>query len=167
LAAASTDIVIGETTEMLPGRSPALDGPGTSVRSADVRAEPGRGLMDFVTVRVTRVLSGTDLRVGQRVEALAFGSDEVTGHGALRDPGIYLLFLAPYVLGPGRPVGGYVVVGGPAGVFYRCASAPASAPFAKADAESPALPDEVMPEDVPAAAWTSTDYIAAGGPPIR
>jgi hypothetical protein len=78
-----------------------------------------------------------------------------------------LLFLAPYVLGPDRPVGGYVVVGGPAGIFYRCTSAPVSAPFAKATAESTGLPEEIAPEEVPAAGWTSADYVAAGGSPIR
>ena len=99
---------------------------------------------------------------------LAFGSDMVTGHGALHDPGTYLLFLAPYVLGPNRPVGGYVVVGGPAGMFYRCvAPSEPDAPFARTDAETPGLPDSVLPTDVPDAGWTSVDYVAAGGPPIR
>jgi len=114
------------------------------------------------------VLSGSDLRAGQRIPVLAFGSDMVTGHGALHDPGTYLLFLAPYVLGPNRPVGGYVVVGGPAGMFYRCvAPSEPDAPFARTDAETPGLPDSVLPTDVPDAGWTSVDYVAAGGPPIR
>ncbi|MGW5237394.1 hypothetical protein ACWEOW_00510 [Monashia sp. NPDC004114] len=68
------------------------------------------------------------------------GIDQNTGKSALRSGGPFLLFLAPAMHGANDPAGGYVAVGGPAGVF--AAKGPAQK-YLRVDSDSPRLPAEI------------------------
>jgi hypothetical protein len=154
LAADATAVVIVEST----GRYREVPLPEAE-RNPAVASAPNT----VVTVTVNRVMSGRDVAAGRDIDVVAFGPNSVTGRAALVDAGRYLLFLAPYVFGPGRAGGGYVTVGGPAGVFYQT-SGSADGRFVRTDAVSMDLPTAVdVGAGVPPAQRVSAEYIAAGG----
>lgn len=92
----------------------------------------------FVEMEVVQVVSGSVQ--GDVIRVVSPGIDEGTGGQALLTGGPYLVFVAPAMYEADDPVGGYVIVGGPAGVF---ASGGAKNQFARADSESTSLPAEV------------------------
>lgn len=93
----------------------------------------------FVEMEVVRVISGS--LQGDVVNVVSPGIDANTGGQALLSGGPYLVFLAPAMYGINAPVGGYVIVGGPAGVF---AKGRAKDTFLRLDDESTSLPSEVV-----------------------
>jgi len=111
LASISSAVVVvtptgGGTTRPLP----AL--PGVEESPAPV---------EYVTMTVVRVVSGS-LGDGSRsaaktIDIVSPGIDQNTGKLALLTGGPYLLFITPAMLAPGKALGGYVVSGGPNGVF--------------------------------------------------
>lgn len=92
----------------------------------------------FVEMEVVRVVSGSVQ--GDVINVVSPGIDQNTGKEALITGGPYLVFVAPAMYEADDPVGGYVIVGGPAGVF---ASGGAKDKFTRVDSESASLPAEV------------------------
>ena len=92
----------------------------------------------YVQMRVTKVLSGT-LRPGL-IELVSPGIDQNTGKQALGHGGPYLMYITPAMYGPNDPAGGYVVVGGVAGVYGAKGQGSA---YLRIDTESPKLPAEI------------------------
>ena len=113
----------------------------------------------FVEMRVLMVLSGAVS--GTIVDVVSPGIDERNGGQALAVGGPYLLFLAPAMYGPNRPVGGYAIVGGPAGAF---GSRGLSGGFDRIDGESPSLPQSITlgTTHLPAVVRTEAELLAAG-----
>lgn len=92
----------------------------------------------LVQVEVVKVLSGSV--GGNVIDLVSPGIDENTGKEALLSGGPYLVFVAPAMYAANDPVGGYVIVGGPSGLF---ASNGMTDSFARVDSESLSLPAEV------------------------
>jgi len=131
----------------------------------DVPLPPEEGGTDtsapttFARMRVTQVISGD---VSEKtIDVVSPGTDEKTGRPALLTGGPYLMYLTPAMYGPDQPVGGYAIAGGPAGVY---ASEGAAGIFARVDAESPRLPQEIDPTDAPPpmTSHTSNQLLHAG-----
>ena len=92
---------------------------------------------------------------GTIVDVVSPGIDERNGGQALAVGGPYLLFLAPAMYGPNRPVGG------PAGAF---GSRGLSGGFDRIDGESPSLPQSITlgTTHLPAVVRTEAELLAAG-----
>ncbi len=97
----------------------------------------------LVTVTVDKVLSGS--LKGSTIEVVDPGTDTNTGQSALLGKRQFVLFITPAMYAADQPVGGYAIVGGPAGMFAKSGAA-----FMRVDSESPELPKEV---DVAATVW--------------
>lgn len=154
LAAESSNIVVARAT----GNSREVPLP-EKARNPNVESAPNT----LVTVTVTAVLSGADIAADDEIEVVSVGENLNTGHAALIDPGVYVLFLAPYVFGPGWEGGGYVVVGGPTGMYYAGLSGSDAHTFAKVDSKS-GLPAEINSDTLRVSTgYTDAEYIASGG----
>jgi len=111
--------------------------------------EAGAAPTLYDKVRVARVLAGEV--AGDTIRVVSPGIDANTGRSALSGGGPYLLFVAPAMYGADDPAGGYVVTGGPAGLFAaaqpdaRHSSSTVS--FLRVDDESPALPESIDTTD--------------------
>jgi len=92
----------------------------------------------LVQVEVVRILSGSVS--DDVINIVSPGIDENTGKQALLNGGPYIVFVAPAMYAANDPVGGYVIVGGPTGLF---ASRGAQDVFERVDSESSLLPAEV------------------------
>lgn len=88
----------------------------------------------YVTMQVTKVLSG-EVK-GDVIEVVSPAIDRRTQKQVLSSGGPWLLFLAPAMYGPDDPAGGYVAVGGPAGVYLQFGDDD----FRRIDDHSEALP---------------------------
>jgi len=146
----------------LAGDSSALVRVHTTGAKHDVPlpgGDKGAAPTTFVSVVVDEVYSGTV--DGTMIDVVAPGMDVSTGSPALLTGGTYVLFLAPAVYGPGQPAGGYVVTGGPAGMY---ASDDRGTSFLKVDKQSAELPGSVNPDSgkLPRVARTAADIIAKG-----
>lgn len=131
----------------------------------DGHGDPDSAPTRFVTLDVTQVVSGTV--EGRTIDVVSPGTDEGTGEPALLDGGPYLIFLAPAMYDRGDPAGGYVAVGGPAGVF---AADREGLGFLRMDEESPDLPARIpwdrersgTPSGLPAVSRTEAELLAEG-----
>jgi hypothetical protein len=114
----------------------------------------------YVEMEVVEVVSGS-VR-GDVINIVSPGIDENTGKQALLTQGPYLVFVAPAMYAANDPVGGYVIVGGPAGVF---AAGGTNDQFARMDPESTLLPAEVSLTGTPLPKVTKTEeQLLAEGP---
>ena len=113
----------------------------------------------YVQIRVTRVLSGT-IRPGL-IDLVSPGIDENTGEQALARGGPYLIYITPAMYRSNDPAGGYVAVGGPAGVYGATGRGDQ---FARVDRESTALPPTVQlgRTDLPKAHKTEKQLLQEG-----
>lgn len=94
----------------------------------------------YVKLEVNRVLSGS--LDATTIDLVSPGTDERTGEPALLNGGAVILFVTPAMYAADTPAGGYVVVGGPAGVFAQSGKS-----FLRVDSESPKMPTSVTPDD--------------------
>lgn len=125
---ASAIVVITPTGEQFDVPLPAEHG-----------GSEGTAPTPFVRVTVDRVLAGSvDART---IDLVSPGEDERTGERALTSGGPYIAFITPGMYAADDPIGGYVVVGGPAGLY-----AGVDGEFVRVDAESPKLPDSLSLE---------------------
>lgn len=71
----------------------------------------------------------------------------------------FMAFLTPALYGPGDPVGGYAIVGGPAGIY-----AESQGVFHRIDEHSPSLPATITADssDLPAVGLTEAEAIEQG-----
>lgn len=135
--------------------------------SREVPLPPGYGQPDsaptvFDVVRVTSVVSGT--LGGDTIEIATPGTDDNTGASALSTGGPYLVFLAPAMYNTNDPIGGYVVVGGPAGLFAN-AQRDTQTRFQRVDTQSPDLPKKLDLNDraaLPTITKTEAELLAEG-----
>ena len=121
--------------------------------------EPGAAPTQYVTVTVDRVVRGTLEK--QTIDLVSPGIDENTGKLGLLDGGSYLLFITPAMYGPNDPAGGYVVVGGPAGVYANTGEGKT---FQKVDRESPSLPATLTgtAQELPTISKTEAELLKEG-----
>lgn len=103
----------------------------------------------FQTLEVVRVLSGSV--DGKTIEVVSPGLDDRTGKSAIAAGGPFILFIAPAMYGPDETVGGYAIVGGPAGMYAQVGDR-----YLRVDAESPRLPDSLDPATTPWPAITKS-----------
>jgi hypothetical protein len=85
-------------------------------------------------MRVTKVLGGGVS--ASEIQVVSPGVNSLTGKQVLENGGPYLLFLAPAMYAANDPAGGYVVTGGPAGLYASIKSGQ----FSRVDSLSPKLP---------------------------
>jgi hypothetical protein len=106
------------------------------------------------------VRRGDDAEVADDRDAQVF--DEDSGQLALAHGGPYLIYLAPAMYGPDDPAGGYVAVGGPAGVYG--AKGEGTSTYEKLDTESPQLPAEIVadPTSLPRAVRSEAQLLHEG-----
>jgi hypothetical protein len=79
--------------------------------------------VDYVRMTVVKVLSGAvEIGKGNKIDVVSPGIDLNTGQLGLLKGAPCLLFLTPAMLDADRPLGGYVVAGGPNGVFCQADS---------------------------------------------
>ncbi len=95
----------------------------------------------YVTMKDLKIISGEVS--GETINVVGPGVDQNTGKQALASGGPYLLFLAPAMYGANDPAGGYVAVGGPAGVFESPTSGTGAASFLRVDGLSTFLPERI------------------------
>lgn len=118
----------------------------------------------YVTMQVTEVLSG-EVK-GDVIEVVSPAIDERTQEQVLSSGGPWLLFLAPAMYGADDPAGGYVAVGGPAGVYLQSGEDE----YLKIDAHSEALPETISTDSsrsrsaspVPEVTKTEEELLAEG-----
>lgn len=87
------------------------------------------------------------------------GQDQ-NGREVLTTPGeTFVAFLTPALYGPGDPVGGYAIVGGPAGIY-----AESQGEFHRIDEHSPSLPATITAESfaLPTVGLTEAEAIEQG-----
>ncbi|MEV7227192.1 hypothetical protein AB0M79_09235 [Polymorphospora sp. NPDC051019] len=121
--------------------------------------EPDSAPTRYVKMTVTKVVQGTlDAR---EIDLVSPGVDQSTGDLGLLSGGPFLLFVTPAMYGPNDPAGGYVVVGGPAGVYAKATGATA---FQKVDVASGSLPATLRdtPQDLPAITKTEAQLLREG-----
>ena len=111
LADISSAIIVATPTGKLTSK-PLPPVPGSEGTPAPVQ---------YVLMKVDAVISGAlaDVRTDGLIEVVSPGTDLNTGRLAMQQGGPYLLFVTPAMLAPGNAFGGYVVSGGPNGVFVR------------------------------------------------
>ncbi|GAB3139635.1 hypothetical protein GCM10027290_09150 [Micromonospora sonneratiae] len=121
--------------------------------------QPDSAPTQYVRMTVTSVLRG-NLDV-QEIDLVSPGVDVNTGKLGLLSGGPYLLFVTPAMYGPNDRAGGYVVVGGPAGVYAKSTSASA---FQKVDVDSKALPGTLSgtAQDLPLITKTEAQLLSEG-----
>jgi len=103
----------------------------------------------FQTLEVVRVLSGSV--DGKTIDVVSPGLDDRTGKSAIAAGGPFILFIAPAMYGPDQPVGGFAIVGGPAGMYAQSGGR-----YLRVDEESPRLPDSLDPATTTWPAITKT-----------
>lgn len=92
----------------------------------------------YVHLVVERVLAGQ--LDAEEIDLVSPGIDQRNGRWSLLEGGPYVVFVTPAMYAVGEPTGGYVAVGGPAGVF---ASAGDGRVFLRVDGGSPRLPEKI------------------------
>ncbi len=97
----------------------------------------------YVVMEVLEVLRGS--LNAQTIELVSPGDDVRTGERSLLTGGPYVLFITPAMYAADEPAGGYVVVGGPAGVYAKAGST-----YVRVDDASPRLPSTI---DVQRTKW--------------
>lgn len=114
----------------------------------------------YIEMRVDRVVAG---KVSDNViRVVTNGDDARTGEPALMGDGPFLLFLAPAMYGPDDPAGGYVVTGGPTGMY---APGDSEGTFVRVDEEAAKLPeriDSAKAETLPQITKSEETLIAEG-----
>ncbi|WP_028707348.1 hypothetical protein [Propionicicella superfundia] len=112
----------------------------------------------YVTMRVTRVLGGGVS--ASEIQVISPGVDHRTGRQVLVSGGPYLLFLAPAMYAADDPAGGYVVTGGPAGLY----AAIERGRFGRVDSSSPKLPSTLSGSttDLPEITKSEKQVLAEG-----
>lgn len=108
-------------------------------------------------VRVVQLIDG-DLQ-DSTVFVVTPGQDQ-GGRAVLTTVGeTFLAFLTPALYGPGDPVGGYAIVGGPAGVY-----AESQGKFHRIDEHSPSMPKTITAESsaLPSVGLTEEEAIEQG-----
>lgn len=91
---------------------------------------------EYVELAVTNVIGGEVQ--GNTIWVVSPGLEDASGKQALSSGGPYILFLAPAMYGADDPAGGYVVVGGPSGMFVQGANT--TTKFLNVDVEAQELP---------------------------
>lgn len=111
----------------------------------------------FVEMRITKVLSGT--LTHDVINVVTPGTDQNTGGPALLTGGPYLMYITPAMYAANEPVGGYVVSGGPAGVYGSVGGA-----FAKLDRSNAKLPAtiDLTATKLPDTSKSEAELLAAG-----
>ncbi len=132
LAAISSALVIARPTGVQSTRALPAEQGGTATSGPTV----------YVEMRVSQVLSGTV--TSELIEVVSPGTDAVSGKPALRIGGPFLMYLAPAMYGANAPAGGFVISGGPAGVYGFTG---VEGEFGRVDTGSPGLPARI--NDVP------------------
>ncbi|RLP77756.1 hypothetical protein D9V32_00010 [Mycetocola tolaasinivorans] len=136
-------------------------------RTHEVPLPEGYGLPDsapivFDIVRVVSVVSGE--LSGDTIEVATPGIDENTGFSALETGGPYAVFLTPAMYGAQDPIGGYAIVGGPAG-FFAATQKNTRTRFQRVDTQSPDLPkilDHTDRAALPTITKTEAELLAEG-----
>ncbi len=90
----------------------------------------------YVEMNIVKVLGGSIKET--RIDLVSPGVDENTKRQALVSGGPYLIYITPAMYGANDPAGGYVAVGGPAGVYAFEGDG-----FRRVDSESPSLPASI------------------------
>lgn len=111
----------------------------------------------YIEMRIESVESG-ELKADV-IDLVSPGIDAKSGKIGLIEGGPFLLFITPAMFGPDDPAGGYVVVGGPAGVF---ASTSANSGFLRVDNSSAQLPSKVSLEGLPRITQTEAELLRKG-----
>lgn len=106
----------------------------------------------YVRLAVERVIAGS--LDAAEIDLVSPGIDQRTGRWSLREGGPYVLFVTPAMYAAGEPAGGYVAVGGPAGVF---ASPGRGDAFVRVDAASTRLPERIVLGTTPIPAPTASE----------
>lgn len=151
LAGDATAIVVAQST-----------GETIEVPLPDGYGQPDSAPTIYSRMKVVQVIGGTLLQEKNgAIDVVSPGEDLVTGKPGLSTGGPYLLFLTAAVYGPKDPAGGYVAVGGPAGIY----AGQKGETFGRVDLESPRLPasiDLADPGSLPEPARLEADVIAKG-----
>jgi len=108
----SAVVIVTATGQVIPGPVPQLPKPSQDPND-----------QDYYVMTVTTVLAGAlgDAAMGDtsQIRVVSPGVDLNTGQQVLVSGGPYLLFITPATLASGKIPDGYVVSGGPAGLFVR------------------------------------------------
>lgn len=112
----------------------------------------------FVVMHVSQVVRGV-LR-GSSIDVGSLRVDPKTGGPEMVSGGPYLLFITPAMYGPNDPAGGYVTVGGSAGIYSQTGAMT----FSRLDSESPKLPTSIdlSTDRIPKVRWTEEQLVSAG-----
>ncbi len=108
----------------------------------------------YVRLAVERVIAGS--LDAAEIDLVSPGTDQHTGRWSLCEGGPYVLFVTPAMYAAGEPAGGYVAVGGPAGVF---ASPGRGDAFVRVDAASTRLPERIVLGTTPIPAPTASEAV--------
>jgi|GEM_PF-1425106 len=119
----------------------------------------------YVRLTVVNVLAGS-VTIGQdnTIDLVSPGTDANTGQLALLKGASCLLFIAPAMLGVADPFGGYVVSGGPNGVFCQTNANTPNAFVSAFAAENETLPETLTigSSAIPPITHTEAELIAIG-----
>lgn len=99
---------------------------------------PGSAPIVSYTLTVKSVVAGT-IGTKDSITVVDGLPPATSGRSVFDGAGTFLVFVAPALYGPDQPMGGYAIVGGPAGIWANNTAET----FIKLDSESPDLPDAI------------------------
>ncbi|WP_435299002.1 hypothetical protein [Timonella sp. A28] len=110
-----------------------------SVPLSAIDGADGSAPIEYIELAVANIIDGAV--EGEAIWVVSPGVEDETARPALTSPRSYILFLAPAMYAANEPIGGYVVVGGPAGMFVEGTNARTT--FFKVDPLSEDLPNTI------------------------
>lgn len=119
-------------------------------------AEEQPAAVPYVRMTIIEVLGGAISARGT-IDVVSPGIDLTTGKDGLSSYGPYLLFITPAMLDKGQPFGGYVVTGGPNGVFAATNSREPDRFRSAFHAENRTLPESIIVGDTKLPSITHTE----------